>query len=202
MTGLVLANVRLPGKSAPCNVHIRQGRVSGISAATESRGSALVVNADGRFAVPGLWDEHVHMTQWALHANRIDLSGALTAHEAAAVVRCSMAAADPSVTTVGVGFRDALWPDQPSLAVLDAATGSQPTVLVSHDLHCVWLNSAAAARYAVQVDSSGLLREEPAFALTRELGRLPDTVVDRWVGDAARAAAARAADEDGAGGSA
>ncbi|TPV49671.1 amidohydrolase family protein [Pseudarthrobacter phenanthrenivorans] len=191
MTGLVLANVRLPGKSAPCNVHIRHGRVRGISAPTESSGNVQVVDADGRFAVPGLWDEHVHMTQWALHANRIDLSGALTAHEAAAVVRCSMAAADPSVTTVGVGFRDALWPDQPSLAVLDAATGSQPTVLVSHDLHCVWLNSAAAARYAVQVDSSGLLREEPAFALTRELGRLPDTLVDRWVGNAARAAAAR-----------
>nr|WP_223253051.1 amidohydrolase family protein [Arthrobacter sp. AFG7.2] len=95
------------------------------------------------------------------------------------------------MTTVGVGFRDALWTDAPSLALLDSATGNQPTALVSHDLHSVWLNTAAARRYAVQVDASGLLREEPAFALTRELGRLPDDVVDSWVAGAARAAAAR-----------
>ena len=45
-----------------------------------------VVDLDGRYVIPGLWDEHVHMTQWALAANRIDLSGAASAREAAAVV--------------------------------------------------------------------------------------------------------------------
>jgi predicted amidohydrolase YtcJ len=74
--------------------------------------------------------------------------------------------------------------------MLDAATGQVPTALISHDLHCVWLNSAAAARYGMQVDASGLLREDAAFALTRELGHLPDAVVDSWVRDAARDAAA------------
>jgi predicted amidohydrolase YtcJ len=191
MSGLVLGNVRVPGDTAPVSVHISAGRVSRIGAPGESLDGARFVDADGRYVIPGLWDEHVHMTQWALHANRIDLSGAVTAQGAAAVVRSFLPAADPSVTTVGVGFRDALWPDAPSLALLDSATGSQPTALVSHDLHSVWLNSAAAHRYAVQVEASGLLREEPAFALTRELGRLPDPVLDGWVADAARAAAAR-----------
>ena len=41
------------------------------------------------------------------------------------------------------------------------------------------------------VDRSGLLREEPAFELTRELGQLPDTLVDPWVQKAGKAAAAR-----------
>ena len=197
MTDLFLANVRVPGDAALFGVHIRGGRIHRVTGGEQSVGAARltdtapVIDVDGRYLIPGLWDEHVHMTQWALHANRIDLSGAVSAQDAAAVVRSAIPDADPSVTTVGVGFRDALWADAPSVALLDSAAGSQPTALVSHDLHSVWLNTAAARRYAVQVDASGLLREEPAFSLTRELGHLPDAVVDSWVAGAARTAAAR-----------
>lgn len=191
MTELVLASVRQPGDAEPANLHLRNGIVAGISTGTNLPPGARVVDLDGRHVIPGLWDEHVHMTQWSLHTNRLDLAGAASAREAAAVVRSHASAADPSLTTVGVGFRDALWPDVPSLEMLDAATGHQPTVLISHDLHCAWLNSAAGRRYGVSPDASGLLREEPAFALTRELGKLPDSVVDAWVSDAAQAAAAR-----------
>ncbi len=152
---------------------------------------APVVDLDGRFAVPGLWDEHVHMTQWALAANRVDLSQAESARDAVEAVRDRLSGASPDRTLVGVGFRDAVWADAPSLEMLDAATRNVPTALLSHDLHCVWLNSAAASKYGVGVDASGLLREDAAFAVTRELGRLPDDVVDPWVQDAGRDAAAR-----------
>ena len=191
MTELVLAEVRQPGDAGPCNLHLRDGVVAGLSTGEEFPAGVEVVELDGRYVVPGLWDEHVHMTQWALHTNRLDLSGAASAGGTAAVVGSRASAGDPSVTTVGVGFRDALWPDVPTLEMLDAVTGSQPTVLISHDLHCVWLNTAAARRYSVEPDASGLLREEPAFAVTRELGKLPDSVVDAWVLEAAREAAAR-----------
>ncbi|MGY4544246.1 putative amidohydrolase YtcJ [Arthrobacter sp. UYNi723] len=191
MTGLILASVRQPGEDAVTDLHIVDGVVARISSGGGIPGDARVVSLDGRYVIPGLWDEHVHMTQWALHSNRPDLSAAASAQEAAAAVGSYVHGANPSVTTVGVGFRDALWPDVPTLGMLDAATGNRPTALISHDLHCVWLNSAAARRYGVAVDAGGLLREEPAFALTRELGKLPDSVVDGWVRDAARAAAAR-----------
>ncbi|MCU1516899.1 MAG: putative TIM-barrel fold metal-dependent hydrolase [Pseudarthrobacter sp.] len=191
MNNIVLASVRQPGEDAATDLHILDGVVSHIGTGGMIPDGATVISLDGRYIVPGLWDEHVHMTQWALHSNRLDLSAAASAHEAAAAVGHHAYGADPSVTTVGVGFRDALWPDAPTLGMLDAATGSQPTALISHDLHCVWVNSAAALRYRVQPGGAGLLREEPAFALTRELGKLPDALVDNWVGDAARAAAAR-----------
>lgn len=191
MTELVLAAARQPGGARPVNLHLRNGAVAGISGVGELPDGVEVIDLDGRYVIPGFWDEHVHMTQWALHTNRLDLSGAASAGEAAAVVRSQASAADPLITTVGVGFRDALWPDVPTLETLDAVTGNQPAVLISHDLHCVWLNSAAARRYSVEPDGSGLLREEPAFALTRELGQLPDSVVDAWVLDSARDAAAR-----------
>ncbi len=190
MSGLVLASVRQPGDASVRDLHIVDGVVARIGTGVVPAG-ARVVSLDGRYVVPGLWDEHVHMTQWALHTNRLDLSAAGSAREAAAAVGLPARTGDPAVTSVGVGFRDALWPDVPTLDMLDDATGRQPTALISHDLHCVWLNTAAARRYGVEPDASGLLREEPAFALTRELGRLPDAVVDGWVRDAARAAAAR-----------
>lgn len=191
MTGLILAAARQPGDAEPSHLHVHGGIVRRISAGRGLPAGVPVLDLDGRCVIPGLWDEHVHMTQWALHANRADLSAAGSAREAAAAVGLSAQAGDAQVTTVGVGFRDALWADIPSLQLLDAATGRQPTVLISHDLHCVWVNTAAARRFGVEVDSSGLLREEPAFALTRELGRLPDAVVDGWVRDAAHAAASR-----------
>ncbi|GAP55663.1 amidohydrolase 3, partial [Arthrobacter sp. Hiyo6] len=31
-----------------------------------------MVHLEGRHVIPGLWDEHVHMTQWALTASRMD----------------------------------------------------------------------------------------------------------------------------------
>jgi predicted amidohydrolase YtcJ len=76
---LILARVRLPGAKALCNLHIQAGLVSRITAPGKSAGLTAgvpVVDLDGRWAIPGLWDEHVHLTQWALAAHRIDLSGA------------------------------------------------------------------------------------------------------------------------------
>ncbi|WP_104175986.1 amidohydrolase [Arthrobacter sp. Y81] len=196
---LVLASVREPGRTDCLDIHIARGVVTRITAADEQRSGARTADFGGRYAIPGLWDEHVHMTQWAMAANRIDLSHAASASDAVDVVHSHLTGGRPAEgddgdggpTLVGVGFRDAVWADDPSLAMLDAVTQGVPAALISHDLHCVWVNSAAAKRYGVDVDASGLLREDPAFALTRELGRLPDSVVDAWVREAAQKAAAR-----------
>jgi predicted amidohydrolase YtcJ len=193
---MVLASVRLPGDAACSDIHIRNGHICAITAAGECPGGSRtshtqVLDLEGRFAIPGLWDEHVHMTQWALAANRIGLSGVTSARAAVELVRERVPAAGGTMTVVGAGFRDAIWDDLPSAAMLDDATRGVPAALISHDLHCVWLNSAAARRYGVQLPADGLLREEAAFAVTRELGKLPDEVVDRWVRAAGEAAAAR-----------
>ena len=192
---LVLASVRFAGETTLRNIHLRGGLVARIGPAGDSAAlppGVPVLDLDGRYVIPGLWDEHVHMTQWALAAQRIDLSAAGSARSAADVVRSFVAQhTDDGLPVVGVSFRDAVWGDVPTLELLDSVTRGLPTALLSHDLHCVWLNSAASARFGVPVDASGLLREQPAFDVTRTLGQLPDAVVDGWVRDAARSAAAR-----------
>ena len=140
-----------------------------------------------RFVIPGLWDNHVHFTQWALSSQRLDVSAATSAVETAAIV----GAAIGRDMFVGVGFRDGLWPDAPSREVLDRVSGDVPVVLLSGDLHAVWLNSAALAKFGYAGHETGLLREDDAFAVSKQLSTVSDEVSDAWVRAAGEAAARR-----------
>lgn len=192
----VIANARLTGADRtdpfgdePVDVHLADGVVADIAPAGALPRRGLVLDADGGFVVPGLWDHHVHTVQWALSAQRAALGDAASAAEAASL----MSAADvlPDGRRVGGGFRDAFWPDAPDLAVLDAATGDVPTYLVNADVHSVWLNSAALRREGFEPDGVGILREEPAFEISRRLNAVDASVSDPLVARMAQDAAAR-----------
>jgi predicted amidohydrolase YtcJ len=200
---LLLVGARLPGGSE-VDVRVADGRIESVGASGDiSRDPSVpVVDLDGRVVIPGLWDKHVHATQWALVSHRIDLAAAESAADAVAIVAERLrrdGAADGSDRDsdggggplVGHGFRDGLWPDAPHRALLDAVTGTRPVILVSADLHCCWLNSAALAQHGRAGHPTGLLREEDCFAITRTLGSVDSEVLDGWVRDTAKAAAAR-----------
>ncbi len=145
--------------------------------------------------MPGLWDAHVHLTQWALVRRRMDVSAAGSAAEVVerVVQRLRSAPVTDGTMLVAFGFRDGLWPDTPTAALLDeglAAAGLPPTpvVVICGDLHSGWLSTPAAALLGVP---AGVLREEPWFALSGRFDPSSDEVTDRWVDDAVRAAAAR-----------
>lgn len=191
-----IRNARPLGGHDPIDLLIDDGLIVGILPAGIEAAAPDDLDLEGRYIMPGLWDEHVHLTQWAQHRRRIDLTAAESAAEAAAIVRSSLsrgAAADAVV--VGVGFRDGLWPDAPNAALLDSVAPDRPIVLVSADVHCVWLNSAALVHFGVDspsgADGDGVLREDAAFAITARLDSAPDDELDRWVAEAAAEAAAR-----------
>jgi predicted amidohydrolase YtcJ len=103
-----------------------------------------------------------------------------------------MASAEPLADgrRVGTGFRDALWPDAPSLEVLDAATGAAPTYLINADVHSVWLNSAALRREGFTAPD-GMLREDDAFEISKRVNAVEPSHGDRAVTAAGAAAGAR-----------
>lgn len=140
-----------------------------------------------------MWDEHVHFTQWALTRRRLDVSAPATAAAAAELVRRQIdtAGAPSDGPLVGYGFRDGLWPDSPSARMLDEAGQRAAVVLVSADLHCVWISTTAAQQLGTDIDATGLLREEAAFRVNGKLTEVPDDLLDAWAGEAAAAAAAR-----------
>ncbi len=143
----------------------------------------------GRWLIPGLWDNHAHVSQWALSSQRLDVSGAASAAEAARLVADAVPGA--AGILIGAGFRDGLWPDAPTPALLDAVSPGLPVVLVSGDLHAAWLNSVALDRFGHSGHPTGLLREAAAFDVTRQLGDVDDRTRDEWVRAAAVTAASR-----------
>lgn len=185
-----LRNARLGDTLA--DVVLGEGRIAAIEPAGTAR-SGEIIDLEGRWLLPGLWDHHVHVDQQALALRRVDLSGAGSAAEAARTMsehlaRIRLAAGHP---IVGHGFRDALWPDAPALELLDAAVPGVPAVLVSGDLHCCWLNTPALALYGRAGHPTGVLREDDCFEVVGRLGDVPDATLDGWVDEAAAAAAVR-----------
>ena len=194
----VVANARIVGAAMPLpmgdephDVVLSGGRVIDIAPAGALRhpSSTAVLDADGGWLMPGLWDHHVHLTQWALRAAREPLAHARSAAAAARIMSEAPVLADGR--RVGTGYRDALWADEPDRLLLDAATGDVPTYLINADVHSVWLNSAALRREGHDPFGSGVLRELPAFEISRRLNAIAPDRADVLVAAAARGAAAR-----------
>jgi len=200
---LILRNGRLPGSDDLVDVRIDNGLITSIGylahadADADAAAAIRTVDLAERWIIPGLWDNHVHFSQWAQTSRRLDVSEATSAADAARLVADRLAALATLPTAgdqdrlVGFGFRDGLWPDTPTSSLLDAASGPVPVVLVSGDLHSCWLNSAALAVYGFIGHQTGLLREDDAFAVERAIDNVPDADLDAWAEEAARAAAAR-----------
>ncbi|WP_348272487.1 amidohydrolase family protein [Rathayibacter sp. VKM Ac-2759] len=187
---LLLRGARLLGGQEPVSVLLRDGSVAAIGP-DGSLAADEVREFDGRWLIPGLWDEHVHFSQWAMTAPRLDVSAALSAREAVDAVRGRLASStDTAATLVGYGFRDGLWPDLPTTTLLDEVAPEHPVVLVSGDLHSAWANTAAQRRYGVSPQDD-ILREDACFRLVSALEALSDDDLDDLVDDAARRAAAR-----------
>lgn len=172
----------------PVDIFIVDGRIVDIAPTGALSPRGRVLAADGAWAVPGLWDNHVHTVQWALTSERAPLGHA----ESAAAAAGAMSGVPPLADgrRVGTGFRDALWPDRPSLELLDTATGGVPTYLINADVHSVWLNSAALAREGFRSED-GVLRETDAFEISRRLNAVDAAHGDRAMVRAGEQAAAR-----------
>ncbi|MCG2798180.1 MAG: amidohydrolase family protein [Cellulomonas sp.] len=188
---LVLRRARRLGSPVPVDLLLADGRVSAVGQVTSR--DVEQVDLDGRWVLPGLWDQHVHVTQWALARDRLDLADARSAAHAVTLVAERLAHRPPAPGTalVGRGFRDALWPDVPSAALLDAVVGDVPVVLVAADLHCAWASTAGLALLGANGHPTGVLREQEWMGVMGALDQVSDAVADAAVAEALTAAAAR-----------
>ncbi|WP_144835385.1 amidohydrolase [Microbacterium sp. BH-3-3-3] len=173
----------------PVDLVLAGGLIVDIAPTGNLRPTGVVLDGEGGWLLPGLWDHHVHALQWALVADRVPLGEVSTAREAAAIM--ALAPTDDEGRRIGAGFRDGLWPDAPSLDLLDGVTGEVPTYLINADVHSVWMNSAAFRREGFEPAASGVVVEEDAFEISRRVNAGAPDAADRAVERMARAAAAR-----------
>jgi predicted amidohydrolase YtcJ len=163
MTSLLLRQVRvvpLDGQAAidPVDVLIEDGLIAGLGPAAGAH-RVPAVAGEGRWLIPGLWDAHVHLAQWALAARRMDLSQTSSPGEVLAVVARSVRdrPAGDRRPIVGTGHRAGTWPRPVTVAELDAVSGEVPVALINSDCHHGWLNTAA-------LDALGLARRDTVVA--------------------------------------
>ncbi|WP_203337112.1 amidohydrolase [Nocardioides limicola] len=196
MSSLLIRDVRLvpfpdPGSSEPVDVLVTDGVVVAIGESLPfPAGTVQVIGGAGRWLIPGLWDEHVHLGQWTLASQRLDLAGVRSAEGAVQLV-AERLEEWPEVPVIGWGHRVTRWPDTPLVSQLDALDTDQPIVLISGDGHHAWLNSVALMSLALPL-REGMVAEGEWFAA---YGRLSAVLGDDGTGpDAyARTMAAAAA---------
>jgi predicted amidohydrolase YtcJ len=154
MPDLLLRNVRIvplsPRANAPAgvvDVLVAGGVVSAVGEGLSRPGGVEAYDAGGRWLVPGLWDAHTHLGQWTLRASRLDLHGTRSPAEAlarvAAAARALEGQNEPGEAIVGMGHSAGTWDRWGTVSELDSVTGGTPAILVNHDFHHAWLNTAA-----------------------------------------------------------
>jgi predicted amidohydrolase YtcJ len=150
------------------------------------------VDLRGRCVLPAFADSHVHFPTWSLAQTDVKLDGVTSLAEALDRVRRHNAGS----WLRGTGWRNGSWEAPPTKQALDAVTGSTPAALWAKDYHSLWLNSAALALAAGDLDvpggvverdaagePTGILREESAWRFRERHVVIPQ---EEWV-DATRA---------------
>ena len=180
MTGFLLRDVRIVPLEhdrstplEPVDVRVADGLVAEVGPALPADAALEEVRAEGRWLVPGLWDQHVHLGQWSLASQRLDLAGTRSLGAALALVADRLAQA-PDVPLVGWGHRPATWDEQPTVAALDELAGLRPVVLISGDGHHAWCNSVAMRGLGL-APREGMVSEGEWFAAYPRLARLAGT---------------------------
>jgi predicted amidohydrolase YtcJ len=135
------------------DILVEDGLVKTVATQLDPRPGVEEYDADGRWCAPGLWDQHVHLTQWTLASQRLDLAPARSPEEVLALV-AERVTTLPGVPVVGWGHRPGHWPRDVTVSELDAVTGDTPVVLIAGDGHHAWLNTTALMHLAMPVRDS------------------------------------------------
>jgi predicted amidohydrolase YtcJ len=127
---------------------LRRGRIVASGRRADLRAAApnaAILDLPGTTITPGLVDAHIHLLEWALARRQPDLATADSPAAAAAIVA---AHAPPSgeAWVQGRGWNPHRWDGEaPDRRALDGALPDRPVALRSHDMHALWVNSAALA---------------------------------------------------------
>nr|NLI50439.1 amidohydrolase family protein [Propionibacterium sp.] len=169
---LVPLDGEAPG--APVDLRLADGVMCEVGEALTPAGEP-VLEAGGRWVIPGLWDAHLHLAAHASRRGWFDLASTDGPDAAVARVAAHLAARPGEVAggvATGFGYRSNAWSAPASVAALDAVSGDRPVVLVAGDFHNGWLNSAAQRLLGVG-PFAGALFEEEWFSVADRLGGVP-----------------------------
>src|SRR5450830_620018 len=146
---LILTNARIRTLDDSCPsaeaMAIEDGRVVAVGRAEDVEpvkgpGSRFV-DLGGRTVLPGLIDAHVHLLDFALQLERLELAGVNSLKEAQRRVGQAAARLPAGEWIQGGGWDKNQWSRLPTRQDLDAVAPGHPVLLISKDMHSAWSNS-------------------------------------------------------------
>jgi predicted amidohydrolase YtcJ len=157
-----------------------------------------VIDLEGRLALPGFTDSHIHFLAYALRRHQVVLDGVDDWKEVRRRICAGVERAAPGEWVLGWGWNQNLWGDGtfPSKADLDDVAPHNPVALTRTDFHSLWVNSPALEKASITAETpdppesridrdpitgepSGILREWGATRLVEDVIPLPsDDAVD------------------------
>ena len=150
---------------------VRDGVVTEVGPGLARPAGVEEVAAEGRWLVPGLWDQHVHLGQWTREPRAPRPGrGALAGGRAAPRGR-RPARGHPDDPLIGFGHRPGAWYRDVTTRELDEVAGDRVVVLIAGDAHHAWVSSAAMQALGV-VWRDGVVAENdwfPAYAVLGDL---------------------------------
>ncbi|MGH7466648.1 MAG: amidohydrolase [Longimicrobiales bacterium] len=151
---------------------------------------------------PGLTDSHIHITEWAVARQEVDLSTARSPQEATQRV-AQLGRPRASGWLLGRGWNPHHWGgDYPQRDTLDVVVPDRPAAFQSHDMHALWVNTRALELSGIGADTpdpaggrivrdakgvpTGTLLENAALMVIRHIPTPGDAEVSAAVFDAQR----------------
>ncbi len=151
-------------------IAIEDGRVVAAGSRDEVEGLAgprtrRIELGPDEVATPGLHDSHLHLSDAAMAATRVELAGAPSVEAGLDLVAAGhRALADPDAWLEGQGWDAEGWGRWPTAEELERVAPGRRAVFWAHDHHSYWVSSAALASAGVTAATpdpeGGVVRRE------------------------------------------
>ncbi|MCY3575021.1 MAG: amidohydrolase [Chloroflexi bacterium] len=183
----ITLDAAMPRASA---VAISYGRLAAVGDNAEiarlaGRGTSII-NLDGKTALPGLSDAHLHWQAQAQSMRSVDVFELPSKADALERVRQRAQQTPPGEWVTGQGWAQELWAERafPSRADLDAVAPQNPVYLSAKSGHAAWVNSRALSLAGVadstpDPDGGEILRDKNGAATGILLETAMDLVSER-----------------------
>ncbi len=156
-------------------VAIRGERIVAVGSTQQIRRLAgpntRIVDLQGRFAMPGFNDAHIHLANGGQAKLAIDLEGARSLAEFQQRIRARLAEYKPGEWITGRGWDHTLWPEKkfPSRTDLDSVSRERPMMFTRVDGHVAVANSLALERAGIARDT----KDPPGGSVERDAAGEP-----------------------------
>lgn len=144
MRSLLVHNARIFGKPDRSAMLCENGVIKAFLPERDARRLKCDhrLDARGNAILPSFFDSHIHLSEYGLRLNRLNLNGK-TLSEALALVRQKVAETPKGEWIVGGGWHKTYFKEFPTRKPLDAISTEHFIALSSQDFHATWANAPA-----------------------------------------------------------